>query len=129
MKRSHKKLKAEIESYGLYSKWDRESRELPKIIEFTTHIEGKADNEFGMVLRILKGKGASIKYCIKHPPFKDNEGNIEPDFTGEYLVTSNDYRFYIGDCIWEPVEDKKGIWEILVYYIDEIVASKKFDVR
>ncbi len=128
MKRSHKKFRVEIESYGLYSKWDRESRELPKIREFTTTIDAVSDNEFGMVLRISKGKGASLTYCVKHPPFKNEAGETEPDFTGEYLVTSNDYRFYIGDCIWPPVDDKKGTWEIWVYYEDEVIAGKKFTV-
>jgi hypothetical protein len=129
LKRSHKKFSVEIESYGLYSKWNKESRELPKIQEFTSTIQAAADNEFGMILRIRKGKGATIEYRIKHPPFKNDAGEPEPDFTGEYLVTSNDYHFYIGDSIREPVEDKKGVWQIIVYYHSEVVAQKKFTVQ
>lgn len=128
MKRSHKKFSVEIESYGLYSKWNKESRGLPKIQEFTSTIHAVADNEFGMILRIRKGKGATIEYLIKHPPLTNAKGETEPGFTGEYLVTSNDYRFYIGDSIGEPVEDKKGTWQIIVYYYNEIIAQKKFTI-
>ncbi|NQU87343.1 MAG: DUF3859 domain-containing protein, partial [Mariniphaga sp.] len=34
-----------------------------------------------------------------------------------------------GDCIWEPVDDKLGKWELTTYHYDDIVAHKVFDVR
>lgn len=127
-KNSKRKPKIIIDSFGRYSKWNRSSRELPKILEFTENIESVEGNEFGMVLHILGGRGIHLEYCIKHPPFTDKYGNPEPDFTGEYVVKSNDNKFYIGDSIWLPVEDKVGIWEVIVRHNAEIIASKKFNV-
>lgn len=126
MKKSKKHPKIKIESYGLYSKWMRGSRELPKIKEFAQMIKAEEGNEFGMILHITSGKGAKINYRIQHPPFRDVEGEIEPDFTGEYLVNSNNYRFYIGDCIWLPVEDKVGKWIVSVEFEGKVVAEKTF---
>ena len=125
-----KKKKPEIrfESYGRYSKWDRNRRDLPEILEFNNTIEAAEDNEFGMILRIRNGKGLKFDYCIKHPPFCDSKGVVEPDFTGEYYVNSNDFRFYIGDCIWLPFEDKVGLWEIFVYFEGKTIASKSFQI-
>lgn len=128
MKKSRKHPKIKIESYGRYSKWNRGSRDLPKILEFTDTIKSEEGNEFGMILHITAGKGAKIQYCIQHPPFKDANGNVEPDFTGEYLVSTNDYKFYIGDCIWLPVEDKTGKWVISVEFEGKVVAEKVFNV-
>lgn len=126
MKKSKKHPKIKIESYGLYSKWMRGSRELPKIREFAQTIKAEEGNEFGMILHITSGKGAKINYRIQHPPFRDVKGEIEPDFTGEYLVNSNNYRFYIGDCIWLPVEDKVGKWIVSVEFEGKVVAEKTF---
>lgn len=128
MKKSKKHPKIKIDSYGQYSKWDRGSRELPKIKAFTQTIKAEEGNEFGMILHITSGKGAKIYYRIQHPPFRDATGNIEPDFTGEYLVNSNDYKFYIGDCIWLPVDDKVGKWVVSVEFEGKIVAEKEFMV-
>ncbi len=118
-----------IDSFGKYSKWDRSSKELPHIEEFTEEIPAIDGNEFGMVLHISGGRGVKLDFCIKHPPFKDKNGNVEPDFIGEYHVNSNDYRFYIGDCIWLPVEDKVGIWHILVELDGKTIAEKKFNIH
>lgn len=117
-----------IESYGRYSKWERESKKLPSILEFTTTIEAIEGNEFGMIIRITGGKGLKLDYCIKHPSFPNTKGDIEPDFCGEYFVNSNDFRFYIGDCIWLPVEDKRGDWEIFIYHDERCVAEKSFKI-
>ena len=125
---ARKQPKITIESFGRYSPWNRNSRELPKILEFTTTIEAVDGNEFGMILHITGGKGIRLNYCIKHPYFRDDSGKVEPDFTGEYFVANNDFKFFIGDCIWLPVEDKTGIWEVLVFYEEKMVASQKFEV-
>ena len=123
-----KKPQFKIESYGRYSAWKKGSRELPKILEFTDVIKAVEGNEFGMILKITGGRGIRLDYCIKHPPFRDAKGNIEPDFTGEYFVHSNQHEFYLGDCIWLPLEDKTGKWEIIVYFMGKEVARKQFDV-
>lgn len=124
-----KKPQIKIESFGRYTNWNRGSKELPHIEEFTEEIIAKEDVEFGMILHIVGGKGIKLNYCIKHPPFKDDSGNPEPDFTGEYYINSNDYRFYIGDCIWAPAEDKCGIWIIIVEHEQRIIAEKKFLIK
>ena len=123
-----RKPKITIESFGRYTKWNRNSKELPHIEEFTDTISAVEGNEFGMILHISGGKGIILNYCIKHPPFKNDIGDIEPDFTGEFHINSNTFKFYIGDCIWEPVEDKTGIWQIFVEWEDIKVADVKFSV-
>ena len=117
-----------LESFGRYSKWERSSSQLPKIIEFTHVIEAIEGNEFGLVLKIEGGKGMKLTYIIKHPPFTDEAGMVEPDFNGEYYVNSNHYEFYIDDCICLPVEDKIGIWEIIVYHAGQKLATQNFEV-
>jgi hypothetical protein len=104
------------------------SRDIPKILEFTNIVEAIEGNEFGMILHITGGKGSKIDYCIKHPPFKDKNGNTEPDFTGTCLVNTNDYKFYIGDCIWLPLEDKCGTWLVQVLFEGKVIAEEKFEV-
>ncbi len=128
MKKAKKQPKITIESFGRYTTWDRSSKELPRILEFTNTIQCKEGNEFGMILQISGGKGCEFEYCIKHPPFKDETGGIFPDITGSYFVNSNDHKFFIGDCIWLPVEDKKGVWEVEVTYEGELIAHKKFEM-
>ncbi len=102
-------MQVKIDSYdGRYTKWEHDSKKLPEIRAYTNTIEAIEGNEFGMILRIIYGKGLKLDFCIKHPPFQNAKGNQEPDFKGEHFVNSNDLRFYIGDCIWPPVEDKVG---------------------
>ncbi len=116
-------------SYGEYSGWDRNSSEIPKILDFSTDIKASIGTEFGYVLHIKNGKGEILEFKIDHPPFTDDEGNISPPFTGEQFIRTNDYQFYLGDCIWEPLEDKLGKWEITTYYKGELVAHKIFNLR
>ncbi|WP_340111543.1 DUF3859 domain-containing protein [Maribellus mangrovi] len=116
-------------SYGEYSIWNRDSHEIPKIMDIKTDIEARIGTEFGYVLHIKNGKGEVVEFRIDHPPFTDDEGNIRPAFTGEQFIRTNDYRFYLGDCIWEPLEDKLGKWEITTYYKGEVVAHKIFNLK
>ncbi len=113
-------------SYGEYETWDRESNKIPKILNFATEIEAETGTEFGYVLRIKNGKGTTISFKIEHPPFKDERGEIAPPFTGEQFIRTNDFEFYLGDCIWDPPEDKMGVWELTTYFEEKVVASKKF---
>jgi hypothetical protein len=118
----------EIYSYGEYAKWDRESREIPRILNFATTIEAETGTEFGYVLHIKQGKGETIKYKIEHPPFKNENDEIVPPFEGEEFIRTNDYRFYLGDCIWEPLNDKLGDWELTTYHNGKVVVHKLFKV-
>ncbi|MEZ7948661.1 MAG: DUF3859 domain-containing protein [Macellibacteroides fermentans] len=122
------RLKPEFEicSFGLYTAWDRESKELPKVRKHTLEIIAETGVEFGLILSVKKAKGEVLEYRIDHPPFTDEQGNIAPPFEGTYYISSNDFRFFLGDTVWEPVEDKKGIWKLSVYYKGKEVAGKQF---
>ena len=125
MKRSKKpQPEVEIVSYGKYTKWDRESRNLPELIDLTEKVKTEIGVEFGMIVEIFKAKGRYLDFKIDHPPFKDNDGNIEPSFEGTYQIKTNPYSFFLGDTIWEPVEDKKGPWTMTVYMDEVELASK-----
>lgn len=120
----HRKPEIKIYSYGEYSKWDRDSRDIPKILNIATTIKAKIGTEFGYVLQIKKGKGEKITFQIDHPPFKNEAGEIIPPFTGEEFIRTNDYEFFLGDCIWKPLEDKLGKWELTTFYKGKVVAYK-----
>ena len=124
MKRKNPTFK--MYSFGEYSKWDRESKAIPKILNFSTEIKAEIGTEFGYVLHIKQGKGETITFKIEHPPFTDEKGNRLPPFTGEQFIRTNDFEFYLGDCIWEPLEDKLGRWELTTYYNEKVVACKNF---
>lgn len=125
MKRSKKpKPEVEIVSYGKYSNWDRDSKELPELVDLTEEVKAEIDVEFGMIIEIFKAKGRYLDFVIDHPPFKDEHGNIAPPFEGTYQIKSNPFSFFLGDTIWEPVEDKKGPWTMTVFIDDEKVAGK-----
>lgn len=115
-------------SFGEYSTWNRESKAIPKILNFTTEIEAKIGTEFGYVLRIKQGKGELLTFRIDHPPFKDENGILRPPFTGEQFIRTNDFEFYLGDCIWEPLEDKLGKWCLTTWHLDKVVAQKTFNL-
>ena len=126
MKRSNKDLPdVEIISYGKYSRWNSESRDLPDLEELTYEIKAELDVEFGILVEIRHGKGRYLEYTIHHPPFKEKGGDIVPSFVGEYQIKSNPFRFFLGDTVWEPVDDKKGIWELIIKIDKKVVAQKK----
>jgi hypothetical protein len=89
-----------IDSYGIYSIWDSESKKLPKIQQFTLDIPAEIDMEFGFSVNIKKAKGEKIRYCIYHPNIIDADGEIMPPFDGELHIRNNDWDFYLGDTIW-----------------------------
>jgi hypothetical protein len=129
MKRSHKPLpKVEIISYGLYSGWNSRDRELPDLVSLTDRVEGKKDAEFGMMVEIRQAKGRYIRYVIEHLPFREKDGSLMPPFTGDYQIRTNPARFFLGDSVEDPVEEKKGIWEFRILYDDIILARKKIEV-
>ncbi len=124
-----KKIEINIDSYGIYTKWERGSKALPKIRKFTKEVPAVLDIEFGYILEIKKGKGKKIEFCIDHPQVPDDEGNIRPPFDGVEYVGSNDYRFFIGDTIWAPVENKVGPWRITTHVDGKLVADITFELK
>ncbi len=123
-----KKLQCEIGSYGIYTKFDSQSKQLPKIQEFTTEIPAVVGIEFGFILEISKGKGEKMEFKIDHPPFNNSQGQVAPPFEGEFYVRNNYYEFFLGDTIWEPVEDKVGPWRLRIFHNRAAVADKTFDI-
>jgi len=118
----------EIYSFGEYSKWKREEKDIPKILHFTTEIKAEVGTEFGYVLHIKQGKGETLTFRIDHPPFKNSAGEIAPPFEGEEFIRTNDYVFYLGDCVWEPLHDKLGEWKLTTFHNGKIVAQKSFEL-
>ncbi|MFO7869669.1 MAG: DUF3859 domain-containing protein [Bacteroidales bacterium] len=110
--------------YGKYQTWNRTSKKLPDIQHISHDIEAHINTEFGYTLLIKGLKGKTISFVIQHPPFKDDNGNISPDFTGEVFINSNSFTFYLGDCVWEPIHDKIGPWRLLSYIEGVCIADK-----
>ena len=129
MKKSNKKFELKVESYGIYTHWEKSSRELPEIIKFTHEIPAAPNIEFGMVLRIGKGKGLKMHFIISHPPFMDKNGNPTPHFVGEQIISDNNYLFFVGDSILEPLNDKKGEWTIRIFIKNNLIVTKRFIVQ
>jgi hypothetical protein len=125
LKRSKKPLpKVEIVSYGRYTNWDRDSKKLPELIDLTTEVKAEIGVEFGMVVEIFQAKGRFLDFVIDHPPFYDENGDVAAPFEGSYQIRNNPYAFFLGDTIWEPVEDKRGPWTMTVLMDGKELASK-----
>jgi len=125
---NRRKIQAEILSHGQYGKWDRSSNDLPELIIVTDRVKAEIDVEFGYIVRLKGGKGKEIHFKIDHPPFKDQAGNVEPPFEGDFFIPSNDYKFYLGDTVWEPISDKTGDWTMSIFYADELLAEKTITI-
>ncbi|MBS0000429.1 MAG: DUF3859 domain-containing protein [Cyclobacteriaceae bacterium] len=126
MKRSHKPLpRVEIISYGQYSGWNSHDKELPELVTLTDRVTATADVEFGLIVEIRQAKGRYIQYIIEHPPFRDENDVLIPPFTGEYQIRTNPARFFLGDSLGFPFEEKKGIWVFKILLDEKILAEKK----
>lgn len=112
-----------IESCGLYSPLKKTGKELPKLIRFTEEIPCEIGVEFGYILHIRKGRGMKLTFQIDHPPFMHN-GKIAPAFVGEEYIRSNDWKFFIGDTTWEPIEEMAGNWRIRTWINGELAADR-----
>ena len=86
--------RTEIVSYGRYTKWDRNSKKLPELVELTKEVKAEIGVEFGMVVEIFQAKGRFLDFVIEHPPFKDENGNVSPPFEGSYQIRNNPYIFF-----------------------------------
>jgi hypothetical protein len=118
-----KKADVKMESRGLYTPLDKGSKELPKLIRFTEEIPCELGVEFGYILHIQHGRGMKLTFQIDHPPFL-RDGETDPPFTGEEYVRSNDWKFFLGDTTWEPIEDKAGEWRIRTWLDGDLVADR-----
>jgi len=123
-----RKPQISIANYGQYTAWNKTSREMPKLIKYTTTIEAVEGNEFGIIINVDFLKGEILNFIIKHPPIKDGKGNFLPQFKGELHVNSVHTQFFIGDGIWLPVEDKIGDWEVIILHNNKKVVSKSFKI-
>jgi len=121
---ARKKSAVTMHSHGVYDGWDRDSKELPTLVKITTEIEAALDVEFGYILRIRNARNSKITFCIEHPPFQDSSGQPAAPFQGELYVKTNDFRFFLGDTVWAPVEDKRGEWRFITWLDGEKVADK-----
>ncbi|WP_426360031.1 DUF3859 domain-containing protein [Pseudocolwellia sp. HL-MZ19] len=123
------KIQHTIISFGIYDKWDQSDKELPKVIEFTLNVSAKIDIEFGFIINIKKGKGKKITYCIYHPNIPDDNGEVMPPFTGDVYIKDNNWHFYLGDTLWEPLENKIGDWRMTIECDEKIIADKTFFIN
>ena len=77
----------------------------------------------------MKGaKNQELYYCIDHPGILDSEGRRREPFDGTVYVKSNEWDFYLGDTIWEPIQDKIGNWHMWLELNGAKVAEKTFEV-
>ncbi len=123
-----KKVDIKIVNFGIYDKFDKDDEQLPEIIEFSDKIPARLEIEFGMIVEITKARGEVISWRIGHPPFKNSRGCMAPPFTGEFHVNSPVYTFFLGDTIWEPIDDKLGIWDLSISWNGTTMARKKLKV-
>lgn len=123
-----RKPEIRLRTYGIYTAWDHESKELPRFRELTTRIPAKIDIEFGFIVTIKGAKNQELDFCIDHPGIRDDRGKRRRPFTGTVFVKTNDWDFYLGDTIWEPITDKIGPWRMTLTLAGQIIADKTFDV-
>ena len=126
---SVKKFPVKLVSYGRYTRWDANSKDLPELLEFTHTIAGELGVEFGYVVNVKKARRETLEYEIRHPTFHAAEGAKSAPFTGSVRIPSNDYLFFIGDTLWEPLWDKFGPWRMILKIRGQVVADETFDVE
>jgi len=117
-----------IVTYGIYDHWDEKSKQLPKIVKFTTDVTAREKVEFGFTLNAKKAKGRKLTYTIFHPDIPDDDGCIMLPFSGDVYVDNNNWDFYLGDNIWLPLHNKLGVWHMTIEDAGNIIAQKKFTI-
>jgi hypothetical protein len=117
-----------IRTWVIYTQWDSDSKSLPKIVEVTTNIPAEVDIEFGFIVNIKGAKNQQLHYCIDHPGILDTEERLRDPFTGTVYIKTNDWDFFLGDTIWNPIEDKLGQWHLSLELNGAVIAEKTFDV-
>ncbi len=97
---------------------EKQGKALPKLVRFTDEIPCELGVEFGYILRIRNARGLKLTFQIDHPPFSN-----EP-FTGMEHIPLNDWKFFLGDTTWEPIEDKAGEWRIRTWIDGDLVSDR-----
>lgn len=113
---------------GLFAKWSNRCSELPRFLKFTSEIPARIESEFGFILKISGAKGKSVEYTVIHPPFRDENGRVEPPFTGSIPIRANPFEIYLGDTLWEPIHDKIGTWRFIAKIDGKTVEDKSFTI-
>ena len=115
-----------MRTYGVYSKWDSDSKQLPRLVEVTTQVPAQLDIEFGFVVNITGAKNQKLDFCIDHPGILDADGERRDPFEGTVYIKTNDWNFYLGDTIWHPIADKLGNWHMWLELDGKVIAEKVF---
>lgn len=123
---SKKKITWELYSYGIYSRWDKSNKSLPRLVNITTQIPIVPEIEFGYHLKMKGAKGKILEFTMEHPPMTDENGQPMPTFEGTCFVDSNDFNFFLGDTVWEPYAQMAGIWRLKTQLEGKVIADKKF---
>lgn len=123
-----KKAEVKLKSWGIYTPWDSESKALPRLLKVTREIPCELEVEFGYIVNIKKAKNRKLQYCINHPDIPDAEGEPMAPFAGEVYIKQNDWDFFIGDTVWEPLENKQGPWRITLAIDGTRVADETFNL-
>ena len=99
------------------------------MVEATTNVPARIDIEFGFVVNIKGAKNQELHFCIDHPGILDAQGRRRDPFDGSVYVKTNDWNFYLGDTIWDPIEDKLGDWRMTLELDGKLIAQKTFHVH
>lgn len=118
-----RKPEFKIKSYGTYAEWNRDSDAIPKLIKIAEEVIFHPNVEFGLVLSIKGGKGLKLDFRVIHPKFNDANGDAATDFVGEHYVNANTWQFFLGDTVWEPYNDKLGLWRFIINAEGKVVAD------
>ena len=123
-----RKIEVRLRSCGIYTHWDADSKSLPRFRTATHRICAELGVEFGFVVNIQGGKNKELFYCIDHPGILDAEGKRRSPFDGSVYIKQNDWKFFLGDTIWEPVTDKLGAWRLTLELEGKLVADETFEL-
>lgn len=123
-----RKPQIRMRSYGIYTKWNRDSKDLPRLIGVTTEVPATVDIEFGFIVNVRGGKNEQLDFCIDHPGILDASGKRRRPFDGTEWIKTNDWNFYLGDTIWDPISDKLGTWHMSLSVGDGLSVEKTFEV-
>ncbi|WP_044303909.1 DUF3859 domain-containing protein [Rhodopirellula sallentina] len=123
-----RKTEVRLRTHGIYSKWESGSKDLPRLQEVTTDVPAVVDVEFGFVVNIKNAKNQELYFCIDHPGIRDDLGKRRAPFDGTVYVKTNDWDFYLGDTVWEPIADKIGEWRMWLELDGKVIAEKTFSL-
>ena len=58
-----------LQSFGIYSHWDKDSKSLPQITQFTTQVKAELDVEFGLIVNIKKSQRRKTTFLYLPPRY------------------------------------------------------------